>query len=137
VSSTTTVTQIKEGLQARLATISGLRAYVQQPDNNNAPFAWPMLESITYNGAMGGGLIIHTFSVSVVVGRASERTAQNALDGYLSYEGATSVRAAIEGDRTLGGVVQNLIVESASNISTLDANDTTYLMVDFRVVVYA
>jgi hypothetical protein len=137
VSSTTTVTQIKEGLQARLATISGLRAYVQQPDNNNAPFAWPMLESITYNGAMGGGLIIHTFTVSVVVGRASERTAQNALDGYLSYEGATSVRAAIEGDRTLGGVVQNLIVESASNISTLDANDTTYLMVDFRVVVYA
>jgi hypothetical protein len=137
VSSTTTVTQIKEGLQARLATISGLRAYVQQPDNNNAPFAWPMLESITYNGAMGGGLIIHTFSVSVVVGRASERTAQNALDGYLSYEGATSVRAAIEGDRSLGGVVQNLIVESASNISTLDANDTTYLMVDFRVIVYA
>jgi hypothetical protein len=137
VSSTTTVTQIKEGLQARLATISGLRTYAQQPDNVNAPFAWPMLESITYNGAMGGGLIIHTFTVSVVVGRASERTAQNALDGYLSYEGATSVRAAIEGDRTLGGVVQNLIVESASNISTLDANDTTYLMVDFRVVVYA
>ena len=137
MSSTTTVTQIKEGLQTRLATISGLRSYVQQPDNNNAPFAWPMLESITYNGAMGGGLIIHTFTVSVVVGRASERTAQNALDGYLSYAGATSVRAAIEGDRTLGGVVQNLIVESASNISTLDANDTTYLMVDFRVVVYA
>lgn len=137
MSSTTTVTQIKEGLQTRLATISGLRSYVQQPDNNNAPFAWPMLESITYNGAMGGGLIIHTFTVSVVVGRASERTAQNALDGYLSYAGATSVRAAIEGDRTLGGVVQDLIVESASNISTLDANDTTYLMVDFRVVVYA
>lgn len=137
MSSTTTVTQIKEGLQTRLATISGLRAYVQQPDNANAPFGWPMLESITYNGAMGGGLIIHTFTVSVVVGRASERTAQNALDGYLSYAGATSVRAAIEGDRTLGGVVQDLIVESASNISTLDANDTTYLMVDFRVVVYA
>lgn len=137
MSSTTTVTQIKEGLQTRLATISGLRSYVQQPDNNNAPFAWPMLESITYNGAMGGGLIIHTFTVSVVVGRASERTAQNALDGYLSYAGASSVRAAIEGDRTLGGVVQDLIVESASNISTLDANDTTYLMVDFRVVVYA
>lgn len=137
MSSTTTVTQIKEGLQTRLATISGLRAYAQQPDNVNAPFGWPMLESITYNGAMGGGLIIHTFTVSVVVGRASERTAQNALDGYLSYAGATSVRAAIEGDRTLGGVVQDLIVESASNISTLDANDTTYLMVDFRVVVYA
>lgn len=137
MSSNTTVTQIKEGLQTRLATISGLRAYAQQPDNVNAPFAWPMLESITYNGAMGGGLIIHTFTVSVVVGRAAERSAQNALDGYLSYAGVSSVRAAIEADRTLGGVVQNLIVETASNISTLDANDATYLMVDFRVVVYA
>lgn len=137
MSASTTVTQIKDGLQTRLATISGLRAYAQQPDNVNAPFAWPMLESITYNGAMGGGLVIHTFQVSVVVGRAAERSAQTALDGYLSYQGATSVRAAIEGDRTLGGVVQNLIVESASNISTLDANDTTYLMVDFRVVVYS
>jgi hypothetical protein len=59
------------------------------------------------------------------------------LDGYLSYEGATSVRAALESDRSLGGVVQNLLVESASNISTMDGNDATYLMVDFRVVVYA
>jgi hypothetical protein len=59
------------------------------------------------------------------------------LDGFLSYEGATSVRAALEADRSLGGVVQNLLVESASNISTMDGNDATYLMVDFRVVVYA
>jgi hypothetical protein len=96
-----------------------------------------MLDSITYNGAMRGGLVTHIFNVSVVVGRSAERTAQTALDGFLSYEGATSVRAALEADRTLGGVVSNLLVESASNISTLDGNDTTYLMVDFRVVVYA
>jgi hypothetical protein len=42
----------------------------------------------------------------------------------------------LEGDRTLGGAVANLLVESASNISTMEGNDTTYLMVDFRVVVY-
>jgi hypothetical protein len=137
MSASTTVTEIKQGLADRLATIPGLRSYAQQPDNANAPFAWPMLESITYNGAMGGGLVVHTFQVSVVVGRVAERTAQNQLDGYLSYEGATSIRAAIEGDKTLGGKVQNLIVESAANITTLDANDTTYLMSDFRVVVYS
>lgn len=131
------VTEIKTGIANALDNITGLRAYAQQPDNVNAPFAWPMLESITYNGAMRGGLVTHIFNVSVVVGRSAERTAQTALDGYLSYEGATSVRAALEADRTLGGVVQNLLVESASNISTLDGNDTTYLMVDFRVVVYA
>ena len=137
MSSTTTVSQIKTGLAANLATVSGLRAYAYQPDNVNTPFAWPLLDSIQYNGAMGGGLITHKFTVSVVVGRSAERTAQSLLDGYLSYKGTTSIRQAIESDRTLGGVVQDLIVESANNISTLEANDTTYLAIDFVVTVYA
>ena len=130
------VTDIKTGIANALATIPGLRAYAQQPDNINAPFAWPMLDSITYNGAMRGGLITNVFTVSVCVGRVAERTAQTALDGYLSYEGTTSVRAALESDRTLGGIVSNLLVESASNIATMDGNDAVYLMVDFRVMVY-
>ena len=137
MSSSTTVSQIKTGLAANLATVSGLRAYAYQPDNVNTPFAWPLLDSIQYNGAMGGGLITHKFTVSVVVGRSAERTAQTLLDGYLSYKGATSIRQAIESDRTLGGVVQDLIVESANNISTLEANDATYLAIDFVVTVYA
>jgi hypothetical protein len=137
MSSTTTVSQIKTGLAANLATVSGLRAYAYQPDNVNTPFAWPLLDSIQYNGAMGGGLITHKFTVSVVVGRSAERTAQSLLDGYLSYAGATSIRQALESDRTLGGVVQDLIVESANNISTLEANDATYLAIDFVVTVYA
>jgi hypothetical protein len=137
MSSATTVSQIKTGLAANLATVSGLRAYAYQPDNVNTPFAWPLLDSIQYNGAMGGGLITHKFTISVVVGRSAERTAQTLLDGYLSYAGAISIRQAIESDRTLGGVVQDLIVESASNISTLEANDAIYLAIDFTVTVYA
>jgi len=137
MSSTTTVSQIKTGLAANLATVSGLRAYAYQPDNVNTPFAWPLLDSIQYNGAMGGGLITHKFTVSVVVGRSAERTAQTLLDGYLSYKGSSSIRQALESDRTLGGVVQDLIVESANNISTLEANDATYLAIDFVVTVYA
>ena len=137
MSSSTTVSQIKTGLAANLATVSGLRAYAYQPDNVNTPFAWPLLDSIQYNGAMGGGLITHKFTISVVVGRSAERTAQTLLDGYLSYAGAISIRQAIESDRTLGGVVQDLIVESASNISTLEANDAIYLAIDFVVTVYA
>ena len=132
-----TVTQIKQGIATALATIPGLRSYAVQPDNLNPPFAWPMLDTVTYNGAMRGGLITHVYTVTVVVGRAAERTAQNALDGYVSYDSATSIRAALEADRSLGGVVQNLLVESANNISTTEGNDTTYLRVDFRVVVYA
>jgi hypothetical protein len=84
---------------------------------------------------MRAGLVTHVFTVSVIVGRAAERTAQNLMDTYLSYD--SGIRAAIEADTSLGGYAQTLIVEEASNISTVDANDTTYLTVDFRVIVYA
>jgi len=133
-----TVTELKTGLQTRLATITNLRAYAQQPDQVNPSLggiAWPTLESITYHGAMRNGLITHVFTVSVIVGRAAERTAQNLMDTYLSYD--NGIRAAIEADPSFGGYAQTLIVEEATNISTVDANDTTYLTVDFRVVVYA
>lgn len=135
---TATITQLKDGLKTRLDTITNLRAYAQQPDQVNPSvggIAFSTLESVTYHGTMGAGLVTHVFTVSVIVGRAAERTTQNLMDTYLSYD--SGIRAAIEGDQTLGGVAQTLIVEEASNISTVDANDTTYLTVDFRVVVYA
>ena len=135
---TATVTELKTGLQTRLATIANLRAFAQQPDQVNPSLggiAFPTLESITYHGAMRAGLVTHVFTVSVIVGRAAERSTQNLMDTYLSFD--DGIRAAIEGDKTLGGYAQTLIVESASNIATIDANDTTYLTVDFRVVVYA
>jgi hypothetical protein len=133
-----TVTELKNGIKTRLETITNLRAYAQQPDQVNPSIggiAWPTLESITYHGAMRAGLVTHVFTVSVIVGRAAERTAQNLMDTYLSYDGG--IRAAIEADTTLGGYAKTLIVEEATNLSTVDANDTTYLTVDFRVVVYA
>jgi hypothetical protein len=71
------------------------------------------------------------------VARATERTAESSVDGYTAYDGTTSVRAAIEADRTLGGVVDDLIVESATGIQSVSANDTEYLSVDFVVRVYS
>jgi hypothetical protein len=92
------------------------------------------LQSVDYHGAMGSGNVVQTYSVQIIVGRASERSSEALLDSYLSY---TGVRAALEADPTLGGVVQQCIVESAGSIGTVDGNDTTYLSIDFRVVVYA
>jgi hypothetical protein len=134
---TATVNQIKDGLKTALSTIPGMRVYDYQPDQVNPPFCFPILEEVTYHGAMGAGNIVHQFTVQVVVSRQSERAAQDKLDGYLSYSGTQSVRSAIEADRTLGGIVQDLICTSARNILNFDANDTTYLSVDFQVTVYA
>ena len=130
-----TVTQVKQALGTALGTITGMRAYAYQPDQINAPMAWSVLDDITYHDAMAGGLTSQRYRVSVVVGRASERSAQNALDTYLSF-GSGGVRYAVEADPTLGGVVQTLIVESANNIQNLEYGDQTYLYVEFRVTVY-
>ena len=134
---TATPSQIKDALKVALETIPGLRAYDYQPDQVNPPFAFATLEEITYHGAMGSGNVVNQFTVTVVVQRSSERAAQDKLDGFVAYDGAQSVRRAIEADRTLGGVVQDLICTSARNIQNFDANETTYLSVDFQVTVYA
>lgn len=132
---TATVGAVKTALAAAVGTIGGLRTYDRQPDNLNAPFAFPSLQSVDYHGAMGAGSVLQTYKLTVVVGRASERAAEDLLDTYLSYA-AGGIRAAIESDVTLGGVVQACIVESAEGIGTIDGNDTVYLSVDFRVLVY-
>jgi len=131
-----TVGEIKTALAAALGTITGLRAYDRQPDNLNAPFAFPSLETIEYHGAMNNGLVTQTYRISVIVGRAAERSAEDRLDTYLSYDQG-GIRYAIESDPTLGGYARTSIVESAGSIQTIDGNDTTYLMIEFRVIVYA
>ena len=128
-----TVTQVKQAIASTLGTITGLRTYARQPDNVNVPMAFPSLRSIEYHGSMGNGLVTQNYDITVIVGRASERSAENLLDTYMAY-GSGSVRYALESDRTLGGTVETSLVESAGNIQTIDANDTTYLAVDFRFV---
>jgi hypothetical protein len=133
-----TPSQAKDGLKARLATISGLRCYDYQPDQVNPPFAFPTLEEIRYHAtAMGTGGVEMDFTINLILSRQSERVAQDEIDKYTAFIGTQSVRAAIEGDRTLGGVVDDCVVRQAGNISNIDANDTLYVAVDFRVTVYA
>lgn len=131
------ISQVKAALGTALATISGLRTYDRQPDQLNPPFAFPTLDSVEYHGAMGPGLVTQTYTITTVVGRASERTSERLLDTYMSY-GSGGVRYAIESDVTLGGVAQTSVVEQAGPIRTIEGNDNTiYLTTEFRVIVYA
>lgn len=132
-----TVSQVAEGLRARLATVSGLRTFSYQPEQVNPPVAFPVLESVEYHGAFNGGDVRMRFMVFVIVGRYLDRVAHSNLDGYLSYDGATSLRAAIEGDRTLGGVAQTLIMETGMNVNALTVAEADYLQVSFSVRVHA
>jgi hypothetical protein len=134
---TATVTEVKEGLANRLATITGLRAFAYQPDQLNAPIAFSLLENISFHRTMRTALTEMTFTVTVIVCKADSRAAQSQVDPYVSATGAYSIKAAIEGDRTLGGKVDDLIVNSAGGYQIISAEDADYLSVDFNVTVYS
>lgn len=132
-----TVAQVQSGIKNRLATINGLRAFEFQPDNQIAPpYAFAQLNSVEYHRAFQGGDIVYDFTIFVIVGRVSDRTAQASLDAYLSYSGAQSVRSALEADLTLGGIVSTLIVSRSSSIRSLSVGDAEYLSIEIALLVH-
>lgn len=134
---TATISNIRAGLATNLRTISGLRVWEEIPDNPTPPTAIVMLNGISYHRSMQNGLTEYQFVVQVIVGRAAERNAQRYLDLYADVTGASSVKVAVESNRTLSGVVQDLVVTAMPNIGSVIVNDQTYLAADFSVAVYA
>lgn len=129
------IADIRKGLGKNLATLRGLRVAESIPDQVNPPVAVVALSNVVYDGAFAKGLVEYNFTVSVVVGRASEREAQRRLDAYIST-GATGVKAALESERSLGGAVYDLRVTDMTQVGSVVVGDVTYLACDFSVTVY-
>lgn len=133
-----TVTQVSTGIKNRLATISGLRAFSYQPDQmNTPPFAYPELNQVDYHRAFQGGNVTMNWTIHVIVGRWTDRTAFAALDQYLSYDGAKSIRACLEADKTLGGVCQTLVLTSGADVTSVGEGGAEFLEVQMTLTVHA
>jgi hypothetical protein len=130
------ISQIRTRLATNLATISGLRTAAEIPDLPNPPIAVVSLNSVTYDGAYAKGMTTYNFSITVIVGRVAEREAQRKLDAYIST-GASSIKSAVESDKTLGGYAYDCRVVSMDSVGSLTVSDTTYLAADFTVAVIA
>lgn len=84
--------------------------------NPTLPTIWvkPTTGSVTeYHQSMevmGVGQLTWSITVQAFVAAGGDQTAQIVLDELLNSSGAHSVKAAIEADKTLGGVVDDLIV---------------------------
>lgn len=128
---------IQESLGMRLATIPGLRVADHLPEQINPPMAVIQLQSVTYHRAMRGGLSEWEFTISLVAGRMGDRPAQRQLDSWMSWDGSQSVRAAIEGDTTLGGACSTLKVADMIAVRPLSLGDAAYLTCEFNVIVHA
>jgi hypothetical protein len=131
------ITAIRSGLATNLGTITGLRTGATIPDNVNPPYAIVSPNSVDYHKAFNNALSTYNFTVTLVVGRVSERTSQNSLDAYCSPTGASSIRVAVESDKTLGGVVFDTMVTGMRNYGSVTIGENTYLAAEFDIAVQA
>lgn len=131
-----TPSTVRTALKTRLQTISGLRVFDYVPDSANIPtnnaFAVVGQLNLNYDFTIARGYDQATCTITVVVGRMSEKDGQSRLDGLLASTGSTSIKTAIEGDKTLGGAVQTLRVVSAI-AGTLSSANIDYLSYQYSV----
>jgi hypothetical protein len=131
------ISDLRVGIAANLATITGLRTGSTIPENVNPPYAIVAPSSMNYHASMGNGMTTYNFIVTLVVGRADARSAQNALDAFCSSTGSSSIRSAVESDRTLGGKAFDCVVTQMRNYGSLSIGDNTYLAAEFDLTVQA
>lgn len=133
----TALTDLRTGLANRLATINGLRSSSYIPDNPQPPVAIVMPGRIQYDQAFGRGSDEYQFTIMLIVGRVADRASQTNLDAYCASSGSASVKAAVEGDRTLGGKALDCRVTEMTNQGSLAIGDVTYHTAEFSVTVIA
>lgn len=127
-----TLTDIRDGLVARLRTISGLRVYSSQMDSiSEYPCAVVILERLDYVIAIGNYSFDGLFRVAVLTDSGIVQDAYNQLDPYLDPSGSQSIQAALYGDSTLGGTVDGIVVQSNRQVRRMP--DSDYVMGDIYV----
>jgi hypothetical protein len=131
-----TPSTVRTNLKTALSTITGMRVFDYVPDSTNIPtnnaFAIVGQLNMNYDFTLNRGFDSATCQVIVVVGRMSEKDGQSRLDGLLASSGSTSIKTAIEADKTLSGAVQTLRVVSASP-GTITSANIDYLSYQYSV----
>jgi hypothetical protein len=134
----TTIPAVMAGIETRLKTITGLRTAAYAADQVNPPMAIvapPNIEN--YRQTFGRGQFVLEPEVYVLVSAALDRVGQTALAEFASPTGAKSIPAAIEADRTLGGVVSDCVVQSFRSLGAEEVGVIGYYGGVFTLYVVA
>jgi hypothetical protein len=131
------LSDIRTGLAGQLAQVRGLRVLEHVPEQINPPAAVITRAEVDYTQNMAGGLTEWSMQVQLVAGRMADQQSQRQIDAWLSWDGAQSVRAAIEADRTLGGNCQTSRVATADALASIQVGDSEYIGVVLSVTVWA
>jgi hypothetical protein len=112
-----TLEQVMDAVEAALNALPNLRVIDYVPDSvpvsgSASAAIIPVPAVPSYRETFGRGKYILTVDVIVLVSPLLDRTGQRKLAAYANQTGDSSLRAAIEADRTLGGVVDHAHLES-------------------------
>jgi hypothetical protein len=127
--------QVRDGLKTRLQTITGLRVYDLIPETPTPPCAVVGQLDFTFDIDNARGLDQANVDIYVIVQRFSDRAGQDKLDAYLAGSGSSSIKTAIEGDRTLGGTVNTLRVTGAES-GTYESQGNLFLSYRYRLTIW-
>ena len=132
-----TFSSIRDGLKTRLATISGVTVYDTVPDFLDPPaIIIAPFNTLNFDTTMARGADTYEIPVILYIQRVDAASAQDSLDAFLASSGGSSVKAAIEGDLTLGGAAMSARVVSATDYGEYEVSQgTSYLGVTFNIEV--
>jgi len=133
------VAAVQQGFATAAGAVSGLRTYATLPDAINPPVFAVIEQDLDFQQTFGvGGLTDTLFHPGVFVSRGDTPAGRTLLAGYIAPDGAASIRAALETDRTLGGTCKTLIVERVRGSGRLyEIAGVMYLGATFDVRVWA
>ena len=126
---------VRDGLKTNLQTITGLRVYDLIPEIPTPPCAVVGQLDFTFDIDNARGLDQAEVDVYVIVQRFSERAGQDKLDTFLRGTGATSIKTALEVDRTLGGAVNTLRVTAAQS-GTYESQGNSFISYRYSLTIW-
>lgn len=133
-----TIDQIAGGIETRLRTISGLNVARYFTGQIVPPVAIVGVPPVSdYHASMGRGIIALEPTVHVFTGSAIDLEGQRTLSAYADPVGSSSIRAAIEADKTLGGLVQDCIVREFRPLNLEEYSALNYYGGVFTLQLYA
>jgi hypothetical protein len=109
-----TITEVCNALKTALEAIDGLHVYAFPPDQIQPPAAVISLgdgDFVVYDSAAGSDDL--ELTVALFAKGIQNRSVFEAINGYVL--GAGSIRAAVEADYDLGGIVSSVRVRTARN----------------------
>lgn len=127
---------LRTAMVTNLETISGLRVSKVLGGVVNPPMAQVGQVELDYDLTMGGGFT-GTCKVRVYASKADNAAGQAILDGYCDESGASSVKAALESDKTLNANVDTLRVTSLDGYGVYESNGVEYLGAEFTVSLWS